>query len=77
MKTIYIDSHKIDIVRISSNFNRGRKLYHIYYDYNNGYSQTDFIIDIDSPSTTLYRIFTTRQLRILMNKLLRMEREEK
>lgn len=32
---------------------------------------------IDSPSTTLYRIFTTRQLRILMNKLLRMEREEK
>lgn len=77
MKTVYIDSHKIDIVRISSNFSKGRKLYHIYYDYNNGYSQTDFIIDIDSPSTTLSRIFTTRQLRILMNKLLRMEREEK
>lgn len=75
MKTIYVDSHKIDIVRISSNFSKGKRLYHIYYEYNNGYSQTDFIIDIDSPSTTLYRIFTTRQLRILISKLLKMEKE--
>lgn len=69
MKRITIDNHIIDIVEINKKISKGRKLYHVYYNYNNNYSQLDFIIDIDNIHESIYRIFTNRQLNILLKKL--------
>lgn len=63
MKTFKLDSMIVEYKMIEKN------VFHIYLQYNNLMSQTDFIIDLEHIHPGIIRIFTTRQLNILLNKL--------
>lgn len=64
-----LDSYILEIDKINKKICKSDNMYHIYLQYNGGYSQTDFIINLDSIHPGLYNTFTTRQLNLLIKKL--------
>lgn len=63
MKTFKLDSMIVEYKMIE------KDIFHIYLQYNNLMSQTDFIIDLEHIHPRISKMFTTRQLNILLNKL--------
>lgn len=63
MKKFKIDTMIVEYKMIEKN------IFHIYLQYNNLMSQTNFIIDLEQIHPGIIRTFTTRQLNILLNKL--------
>lgn len=63
MKKFKLDSMIVEYKMIEKN------IFRIYLQYNNLMRQTDFIMDLEHIHPGIIRIFTTRQLNILVNKL--------
>lgn len=63
-----IDGYNLEIYKISKVISKGLNMYHIYLQYNGGYSQIDFITSLED-SKNLERLFTERQKNKLIRKL--------
>ena len=63
-----IDGYLLEIHKISKVISKGLNMYHIYLQYNGGYTQLDFITSLED-STNLDRLFTKRQKEKLLKKL--------
>lgn len=63
MEKIKIDSMEIEVERIEKN------IFHLWIQYNAGKSQTNNIINIENVHPGYHRIFTKRQLQMLLKKL--------